>query len=381
MSDADDDLYASYPDRTSVDNEEASETFDASEKKEEDVEGYGVYGANSSFFVAEHNPLRSDSEEDQQADLDRILSVVDGNNDALSENSDKQDVGSGTKRILSSELLKRSGSGHEYRSLSRHGSSNSNSSTKDEISGFNPLFRKAATAKGNSNEKAERVDGEGDDTERLIGGSNEQDSDDDSLDSEKPAKYISFVESTHSMLLSSPYNLFLLAIIPSLACYYGNAPAYITFIFSVLALGALAERLSYATEQICIHTNDTVAGLLNVTFGNATELIVGIVALTKHMQRLLQLSLIGSVLSNSLLVLGSAFVFGGLRYKTLHFNAHFGPINAVLLVLVAASILLPTSSYESDQATYLQELGVSRATSLGLVLVYGCSILFQVRFV
>ncbi|KAL5160482.1 Vacuolar cation/proton exchanger 5 [Glycine soja] len=78
------------------------------------------------------------------------------------------------------------------------------------------------------------------------------------------------------------------------------------FGLSLLGIMPLAERLGYATEQLAFYTGDTVGGLLNATFGNATELIISIYALKSGMTRVVQLSLLGSILSNMLLVLGAA---------------------------------------------------------------------------
>lgn len=69
----------------------------------------------------------------------------------------------------------------------------------------------------------------------------------------------------------------------------------------------LADRLSFSSLY-------AVGGLLNATFGNATEMIICIMALRKNMIRVVQLSLLGSILSNMLLVLGCAFFFGGIAY-------------------------------------------------------------------
>ncbi|KAG5021461.1 hypothetical protein JHK82_017362 [Glycine max] len=84
------------------------------------------------------------------------------------------------------------------------------------------------------------------------------------------------------------------------------------FGLSLLGIMPLAERLGYATEQLAFYTGDTVGGLLNATFGNATELIISIYALKSGMTRVVQLSLLGSILSNMLLVLGCAFLCGGI---------------------------------------------------------------------
>ncbi|XP_024386039.1 vacuolar cation/proton exchanger 3 isoform X2 [Physcomitrium patens] len=86
------------------------------------------------------------------------------------------------------------------------------------------------------------------------------------------------------------------------------------FLLSLLGMAPLAERLGFVTEQLSFSTGSTVGGLLNATFGNATEMIICIMALRKNMIRVVQLSLLGSILSNMLLVLGCAFFFGGLKH-------------------------------------------------------------------
>eukprot|EP00320_Phaeocystis_rex_P004556 CAMPEP_0119081152 /NCGR_PEP_ID=MMETSP1178-20130426/115473_1 /TAXON_ID=33656 /ORGANISM="unid sp, Strain CCMP2000" /LENGTH=95 /DNA_ID=CAMNT_0007063817 /DNA_START=1 /DNA_END=285 /DNA_ORIENTATION=- len=89
----------------------------------------------------------------------------------------------------------------------------------------------------------------------------------------------------------------------------------VIFTFSLLAIAPFAERLSFVTEQLALHTNETLGGLLNATFGNVTELIVSLLALKVGLLRIVQVSLLGSILSNMLLVLGCAFFFGGLRCR------------------------------------------------------------------
>lgn len=79
------------------------------------------------------------------------------------------------------------------------------------------------------------------------------------------------------------------------------------FLLSLLGMMPLAERLGFVTEQLSCCTGATVGGLLNATFGNATEVIICVMALRKNMIRVVQLSLLGSILSNMLLVLGCAF--------------------------------------------------------------------------
>ena len=77
----------------------------------------------------------------------------------------------------------------------------------------------------------------------------------------------------------------------------------VTFVNALLALCPLAERLGFVTEQLAMYTNATIGGLLNATFGNVTEMLVSIIAIHGGLLRVVQLSLLGSVLSNLLLVL------------------------------------------------------------------------------
>ena len=83
----------------------------------------------------------------------------------------------------------------------------------------------------------------------------------------------------------------------------------IQFISSLIGIMPLAFLMGKATEEIATRTSESIGGLLNATFGNATELIVAIAALSKGLYTLVQLSLLGSVLSNMLLVLGTGNVF------------------------------------------------------------------------
>lgn len=180
------------------------------------------------------------------------------------------------------------------------------------------------------------------------------------------------------MLVAGPLNILLLCIPFAFAAKYWNWSDSFIFIFSLLSLAPLAERLGFITEQLAMHTNDTIGGLLNATFGNAPELIVAIAALNHGLYRLVQLSLLGSILSNLLLVLGTSFICGGLRFKTQYFNKISSQVNATLLMLCGAGVLFPTILSLSGQETPLGEVGFSRATCVVLVVVYIAFLYFQV---
>lgn len=104
-------------------------------------------------------------------------------------------------------------------------------------------------------------------------------------------------------ILSSSYIHVLLIFLP-LGIVSGAVgwAASLTFVFNFLAIMALASLLSFATEELSKKVGDTVGGLLNATFGNATELIVSIVALRQGQIKLVQASMLGSILSTLLLV-------------------------------------------------------------------------------
>lgn len=84
-----------------------------------------------------------------------------------------------------------------------------------------------------------------------------------------------------------------------------------------------------------------MGGLLNATFGNATEVIVAIFALRKDNMRLVQVSLLGSVLSNLLLVLGCSFLFGGMKHSMQYFKKSSSSVNSGLLLLAVMSLMFP----------------------------------------
>ena len=117
--------------------------------------------------------------------------------------------------------------------------------------------------------------------------------------------------STHALLFQNYLNLLMLFTPLSVLYVTMEWNKGLIFTFSLLAIAPFAERLSFVTEQLAMHTSETLGGLLNATFGNVTELIVSLFALFRNMLRIVQVSLLGSILSNLLLVLGCAFFAGG----------------------------------------------------------------------
>ncbi|XP_008793971.2 vacuolar cation/proton exchanger 1a-like isoform X2 [Phoenix dactylifera] len=172
----------------------------------------------------------------------------------------------------------------------------------------------------------------------------------------------------------------------AVAAHYFHFGRAWVFALSLLGLTPLAERVSFLTEQIAYYTGPTVGGLLNATCGNATELIIAIFALFGGKIEVVKCSLVGSILSNLLLVLGSSLFCGGianLRKEQL-FDRKQADVNSGLLMLGALCHMLPlmfryaVSSGEQTAAT-VSTLDLSRACSIVMLLAYIAYLFFQLK--
>ena len=185
--------------------------------------------------------------------------------------------------------------------------------------------------------------------------------------------------STWHMFLGTKMNVLLVCIpfaIVSHKCSWGSG---LTAVLSLLSLCPLAERLGFTTEQLALRTNDTLGALLNVTFGNATELILSVVALKESELLLIQLSLIGSILSNQLLVLGSSMVIGGLKHGTQLFERQSALLHVSLLVGSSLALLIPMliKFVDKDSSSEHTITWLSRIISFLMIGVY-CLFLYHI---
>ncbi|TVU21251.1 hypothetical protein EJB05_30876, partial [Eragrostis curvula] len=154
-------------------------------------------------------------------------------------------------------------------------------------------------------------------------------------------------------------------------------------LLSLIGLTPLSERLGYANEQLACYVGPTVKGLLDVTFGNATEIIVSIYALKNGMIRVVQESLIGSILSNMLLVLGCAFFAGGIVHSDRDqvFNKVSAGINSVLLLMALLGIMFPAMLHftRSEVSYGRSEVALSRFSSCIMIVAYASYLYFQLK--
>lgn len=190
-------------------------------------------------------------------------------------------------------------------------------------------------------------------------------------------------------------NVLLLAIPITLYAAYIKHDPVMTFLASMVAIMPLAFLMGQATEQIALRTSESVGGLLNATFGNAAEMIIAGMAIFAaaeaygnndmaagdDMVQIVQASLIGSILGNLLLVMGLAFVWGGIHHKVQSFSPTAVGANGSLLLLAVITLTLPTAygflPDESQKADALIDL--SHAAAIILIALYGLFLLFQLR--
>ena len=164
-----------------------------------------------------------------------------------------------------------------------------------------------------------------------------------------------WLRTLHDVFLTSWLNVLLVCIPIAVIVYYARTPAPVIFIFALLGLVPLAERIAFVTDELAKYTSDTFGGLISASMGNVTELIVAIVAITEGGSLLLvtQLSLVGSIVSNLLLVLGCAFLAGGYkqphqRYSKPAVNANIGLLLLSTMVIILPTIMTVTRNYNCN---------------------------------
>jgi Ca2+:H+ antiporter len=158
----------------------------------------------------------------------------------------------------------------------------------------------------------------------------------------------------------------------------------VVFVLNFVAIIPLAALLSFATEELSAKLGQTLGGLMNATFGNAVELIVSIVALKQGEIRIVQSSMLGSILSNILLVLGCCFLAGGIREQERSFNETVASTMSSLMAVASASLIIPATLYAVMDAggtthhdTDKNILVLSHGTAIILLLLYILYLYFQ----
>ncbi|MBI3927666.1 MAG: calcium/proton exchanger [Armatimonadetes bacterium] len=163
-----------------------------------------------------------------------------------------------------------------------------------------------------------------------------------------------------------------------------QAPVLLCFILAGASLIAIGGVLADTLQDLSGHVGPVASGLLNATFGNSVELIIGFMALSKGLVEVVKATITGSIITNLLLVLGLAAVAGGLRHKQLQFSAigalqTIGTMTVVVMGLMIPSmfVLLPHPEARAPLSVELDEL--SLAVSAILMFLYFLGLLFSLH--
>ena len=191
----------------------------------------------------------------------------------------------------------------------------------------------------------------------------------------------------------SKLNLLLIALPITLYFSYVAHDESLAFIFSLLAIMPLAFLMGRATEEIALYTSESLGGLLNATFGNAAEMIIALLAIytaskaatgsdtEELMIGLVQASLIGSILGTLLLVMGLAFLWGGINFSEQKFSGTQVSSNGSLMMLAMIVLIIPTV-FNSTVGGAEGEEGVtqlSHVAAIVLLFLYGLFLYFQFK--
>ena len=154
------------------------------------------------------------------------------------------------------------------------------------------------------------------------------------------------------------------------------------FICSCLAVVPLAGWMGRATEELAEHLGHGIGGLLNATFGNAAELIIALMALSKGLTGVVKASITGSIIGNVLLVMGVSILGGGIKFSEQRFNKTAARASATTLTLAAVALTIPTvfhvtTAGRSGALNHLTAQKLSLAIAVVLFVTYACVLGFE----
>ncbi|HEY4131549.1 MAG TPA: calcium/proton exchanger [Gemmatimonadaceae bacterium] len=166
------------------------------------------------------------------------------------------------------------------------------------------------------------------------------------------------------------------AVVAGVLHFSGAAPIA-QFVAAAVALSLLALNVSSGTEQVGTHLGPGATGILQSALGNLPELLVCAFSLRAGLVQVVQAALIGSILANSLLVLGIAILVGGIKHGRLHFDAEAPRIIASLMMLAVAALAIPTLAAELHTPAATHEGALSAACAILLLVVFCASLPFS----
>ncbi len=142
--------------------------------------------------------------------------------------------------------------------------------------------------------------------------------------------------------MSRPLYALLLAAPLAVVADWLGLPAAVVFALAALGVVPLAGLIGTATEELSIHIGSKYGGLLNATFGNAAELIITTLAIRQGLLELVKASITGSIIGNTLLILGLSILVGGIKHGRQSFDREEVLHHITLMVLALAGLFLAT---------------------------------------
>ena len=151
------------------------------------------------------------------------------------------------------------------------------------------------------------------------------------------------------------------------------------FVTAATALIPLSALLGHATEELALHSGPQIGALLNVTLGNAAELIITVVAIRRGLPSLVKASISGSILGNLLLVLGMSQVVGGIRHGRQRFDVHLAGISSTMMTLAVVALVIPALFRLGPHRILEREIELlSIGVASILIVIYGLYVLYTV---
>ena len=148
----------------------------------------------------------------------------------------------------------------------------------------------------------------------------------------------------------------------AIACRLLHAPEWTVFLASALALLPLAGWIGLGTEHAASRLGSGLGGLLNATFGNAAELIITVFALRRGLVDLVKASITGSIIGNTLLILGLSAIAGGVKHGSQRFDSRQTGHHAAMMILALSGMALPAVFATVERDAWIREevsIGVS----------------------
>jgi Ca2+:H+ antiporter len=175
------------------------------------------------------------------------------------------------------------------------------------------------------------------------------------------------------------FTITIVAVLCAAATRLFSANAVVQFIAAVVALSLLAMNVSSGAEHVGEHLGPGPTGVLQAALGNLPEVLVCAFALRAGLLQVVQAALIGSILANSLLVLGIAVLVGGIKHGRMHFDAQSPRMIASLMMLAVAALAIPTLAAELHTPASEHERSLSAACAILLLIVFVASLPFSLR--